>query len=84
MASVFAPFLKVKRHPKLMDKVICPGNYLVIVLYNSYSETRANAREFEFLVQDCLVLHSNDQVAQSSEQAPVTSGIVGSIPTSDS
>ena len=32
MASVFVSFLKVKRHPKLMDKVICPGNYLVIVL----------------------------------------------------
>ena len=32
MASVFVRFLKVKRHPKLMDKVICPGNYLVIVL----------------------------------------------------
>ena len=29
-------------------------------------------------------MHSNDQVAQSSEQAPVTSEIVGSIPTSDS
>ena len=32
MASVFVRFLKVKRHPKLMDKVICPGNYLAIVL----------------------------------------------------
>ena len=32
MASVFVRFLKVKRHPKLMDEVICVGNYLVIVL----------------------------------------------------
>ena len=32
MASVFVRFLKVKRHRKWMDKVICPGNYLVIVL----------------------------------------------------
>ena len=41
-------------------------------------------REFKFLVYDCLVLHSIDQVAQSLEQAPVTSEIVGSISTSDS
>ena len=32
IASVFVRFLKVKRHRNLMDKVICPGNYLVIVL----------------------------------------------------
>ena len=32
MAGVFVRFLKVKRHPKWMDKVICQGNYLVIVL----------------------------------------------------
>ena len=49
MAGVFVRCLEVKRHPKLMDKVICPGNYLVIVLYDNYSETRADAREFKFL-----------------------------------
>ena len=31
-----------------------------------------------------MILHSNDQVAQWSKQRPVTSEIVGSIPTSDS
>ena len=51
---------------------------------NKYSETQANVSEFKFLVQDCLILHSHDQVAKWSEQASVTSKIVGSIPTSNS
>ena len=62
----------------------CPGNYLVIVLQNNYSETQVNAREFKFLVYDCLILHSKSQVAQSSEQTPITCEVVGSILTSDS
>ena len=33
---------------------------------------------------DCLILDTNDQVAQSSKQAPVTFDIVSSIPSSDS
>ena len=31
----------------------------------------------------CSILHINNQVAQSSEQAPVTSEVVGTIPTLD-
>ena len=62
----------------------CQENYLVIDLYNNnVNETQVNAGEFKFLMWDCVMLHTNIQVAQSSEQAPVTSEVVGSFPTSD-
>ena len=32
-------------------------------------------------MKDCLILHSNEQVAQSSDQAPALFEIVGTIPT---
>ena len=48
-------------------------------------ETQAKAKQFKLLDRvGCLILHSNDQVAQSSQQALVAHQIVGSIPTSDS
>ena len=72
-------------NPKYMNNAFLAENYFVIVLYRNYSETlKYNAIEFKFLVQDCLILRSNHQVAQSSKQAPAASEIVSSIPTSDS
>ena len=62
----------------------CQESYLVIDLYNNnVNETQVNAGEFKFLMWDCVILHTNVQVAQLSEQASVTSEVVSSISTSD-
>ena len=71
-------------NPKYMNNAFPAENYFVIVLKRNYCETQCNEIEFKFLVQDCLILRCNHQVAQSSKQAPAACEIVSSIPTSDS
>ena len=55
--------------PSTSDAILPRKLFTVVtVLQHNNSGTQVNAREFKFLVWDCLILHINIHVAQSSEK----------------
>ena len=63
--------------------VLWKNNQLQCLKKSFQDKQSAKSNKFKFLVWDCLILRSDDHVAQLSKQAPAIFKIVSVIPALD-